>query len=173
MGLLRIVTGAVGSGKTTFVQNRIQQMRSAGKTVGGIVTEVRGDERWAINPADGSSWRLATPNDGRLARILMPRYAFDDEGIAKANEVLRTVGSVDLLVIDELGPLELDRGEGFTAALSVIGAHDYGEALIVVREALLLKATARWPEAEPVRVGISTDCEGHGHSGCEARVDVV
>ena len=54
----------------------------------------------------------------------------------------------DLLVVDELGPLEFERGRGWTAGLAAVDSGAYGAALVVVRSGLLERARTRWPGAE-------------------------
>ena len=173
MGVLRIVTGAIGSGKTTLVRRRADEVRALGGRISGVITEVRRDERWAIDLLSGESWRLAGPNDGRSARLTTPRYAFDDEGISRCNDTLRNSLPAELFVVDELGPLEFERGEGFTDAFSILDSGEFVEALVVVRESLLERVQMRWPDAEVIQVGISTEYEDERHSACQGCVDVV
>ena len=39
----------------------------------------------------------------------------------------------DVLFIDELGPLEFDKGEGYTEAFPVLKSGAYGQAYVVIR----------------------------------------
>ena len=56
-----------------------------------------------------------------------------------------------LLIIDELGPLEFHRNQGFVSAFRAIAQHP-GPAVIVVRESLLTEALQLWPEAKIERL---------------------
>jgi nucleoside-triphosphatase THEP1 len=53
------------------------------------------------------------------------------------NEVLSRSLPCDLLIIDELGPLEVLGNRGWSNALSVLDAGDYAAALVVCRPGLL------------------------------------
>ena len=77
-------------------------------------------------------------------------WHISDEAIARVNEHFAQIATAasnakashlkGLLVVDELGRLELERGEGLTEALAVLEAGPtplYQHALIVVREMLL------------------------------------
>jgi len=50
----------------------------------------------------------------------------------------------DLLMIDELGPLEFQRGEGWVNGFDVIENGEYSTALIVVRPSLIDEAARLW-----------------------------
>lgn len=49
----------------------------------------------------------------------------------------------DLLVIDEVGPLELERGKGWVSAFDVLRAGAYALALLVVRPELIAQVCDR------------------------------
>jgi nucleoside-triphosphatase THEP1 len=66
-------------------------------------------------------------------------YSFDPDGLARARRVLiRAISAeCDLLIIDEIGPLELEQGEGFAPILDLLPVEGPTHTLIVVRPALL------------------------------------
>ena len=53
------------------------------------------------------------------------------------NHVLSNSTPCDLLVVDELGPLEIDRGTGWQAGLAAVDSKEYAVAVVVVRAELL------------------------------------
>jgi len=55
-----------------------------------------------------------------------------------------------LLVVDELGPLELELGQGLVKALDVLAQGGFSLALVVVRPALLNEVTARLKGRQPI-----------------------
>jgi len=87
-------------------------------------------------------------------------WGFDELAFARVNEYLKTlfVGSgeppaaqqVPLLIIDELGPLELVRSAGYTEALKLLDEERYKDAIVVIRPSLLALAQERWPHAEVI-----------------------
>lgn len=74
-------------------------------------------------------------------------WVFVQSTIAWVNGRLADVQDCDLLVIDELGPLELEDGEGFQEALAVLQRRPFAFAVVVVRPELVKRALQRWPDA--------------------------
>ena len=68
------------------------------------------------------------------------RYLFDPCVLSWARQRLSRATPCDFLVIDEIGPLELERGEGWANAVDVLRDGDFGLALVVVRPELLAQA---------------------------------
>ena len=64
---------------------------------------------------------------------------FDADGLAKAVAVLLNAAAAppDLLFVDEIGPLELQRNEGFAPVLELLPLDGPGHVLVVVRPSLL------------------------------------
>lgn len=74
----------------------------------------------------------------QLAAVLRTKaYRFDVAAIAWGAAVLDTTCPCDLLVIDEIGPLELERGQGWVNALNALGEGQFEVAIVVVRPNLL------------------------------------
>ena len=71
-----------------------------------------------------------------------------------ANQRLAEADTSDLLVIDELGPVEFFQGKGLLAGMDRLDQGDYRIACVVVRSALLPNALQRWPNAIVVNGGI-------------------
>lgn len=64
-------------------------------------------------------------------------WKFDAAGLEWGTQVLRAATPCDVLVIDELGPLELIHDEGWGIAMDLLQAGNYRDALVVVRPGLL------------------------------------
>ncbi|MCS7139930.1 MAG: NTPase [Candidatus Nezhaarchaeota archaeon] len=106
------VTGRPGIGKTTLVFKVVDQLRSLGFKVGGIVTlEVRkGGVRSGFKIVDvesGEETSLATVSSAPGPRV--GKYLVHVENIDTfaVNSVIKALESGDLVVIDEIGPMEL------------------------------------------------------------------
>jgi nucleoside-triphosphatase THEP1 len=147
---LVIVSGPRGSGKTTACLRLIKRARrrevicagivsparfQAGRKVGIDVLDVRSGERRALAEADQLPGELRT-----LA------FRFDPNAVAWGAEHLNTACPCDILVVDELGPLELERSQGWVNALDVLRDGQFRLAVIVVR-----------PELVPILKGILPD----------------
>ena len=156
-----LLTGPRGSGKTTACRALVAEMRGAGHRVGGVVcpASFRAGVKVGIDVVEVSGGRrrqLATragedtvPDAGQGRELALGRWVFDREALAWADEALAAATSAlcDLVVVDELGPLELLRGEGFSAALDLVDTAS-GLVVAVVREELLDVARERWPLAQ-------------------------
>ncbi len=73
-------------------------------------------------------------------------WRFDDRVLAWGNELLDHLTSPELLILDELGPLELLENDGLTNGLKLVSERRYRLAAVVVRPSLLAIAQERWPE---------------------------
>ncbi len=160
---LGILTGGRGAGKSTWCAVLAEAARARGLAVAGVLSRaVFADE--GLPPADrvkvridlvdlatGAAHVLATPGDPETEGHGM-RWHFHDEAVAWGNQVLACVGGADLVIIDELGPLELTHGRGLTAGLALLDARGYSVGLVVVRPELVPQAQQRWPDAEVITV---------------------
>jgi len=155
---LGILTGWRGRGKTTWCSALASVARARGLAVAGLLSPGIFDtnslpvaERIKlridlVDLATGYSRVLATPGDPHAEGHGM-RWHFIQETIAWGNAALSSADAADLVIIDELGPLELTHGRGLTAGLSLLDERRYTFAVAVIRPELVAQAQARWPEA--------------------------
>ena len=153
---LLLLTGLKGIGKTTWCLKLMQIAEKQAIAVEGIVSpgSYSGGKKTGIEILDiqtGEKRLFADLNLGKTQGISTPRWSFDPESIVWANEILKMRLESEILIIDELGPLELLRGEGFVAGLSRIDSGEFQLAIVVVRPSLLPKALQRWPDAQVIR----------------------
>lgn len=149
---LALVTGDIGAGKTTVAGRAVALARAQGYVCAGIWSpaHVVGGSKTGIEAVDLSSGehrllaRIAAEGTGER----MGRYTFDLAVIAWANKVLKqaVAAQPDLLVVDEIGPLELERGGGLAPVLEPLAAGRVPRALVVVRAWLLDALRARLPD---------------------------
>jgi nucleoside-triphosphatase THEP1 len=157
MAAITLVTGEIGVGKTTYVTRCVTMALLENRTVAGILSPgiYQSGERiaiWANEPHSGDRYPLAELATATSTGIVTPRWAFDPAAVQRANRSLANIVTADLLVVDELGPLEWHRGEGFVAAFDLIEKATIGEAIAVIRRSLLEVATARWPSANVIEI---------------------
>jgi nucleoside-triphosphatase THEP1 len=155
---LLIVSGDFETGKTRFSQQLAQGLQEAGWDVAGIVSPAVFEDgvKTAIDALDlrsGERHRLAERNQAgsSLDGPATSHWQFSQETLDWCDGVLRSASPCDLLVIDELGPLEFDRGIGLQAGLEAIDEGRYLASVVVVRSALLERVKARWSHAEWIR----------------------
>ena len=80
------------------------------------------------------------------------RWYFDAQVLGWGNQVLKNCLPCDLLVIDELGPLEFNRQIGLTAAFNVLPERRYKIGCVVIRPSLLAEAQIRWPWEQTIDI---------------------
>ena len=126
--MIALVTGGIGCGKTTVCQRTIDLLRARRVTPCGILSTPRLNASGvkigidALDVATGEQRRLADYVSGGGETI--GDYTFDKEAlnwaVARlqiAVAVLRRAEDPGVLVVDEIGPLELARQDGFAAVL--------------------------------------------------------
>lgn len=153
--LLFIVTGSQGAGKTTFCSCLIEAAREAGWKPAGLLSHpvFEGHLRSAIdteNLGTGEIRNLATRSSTPTAGS--KHWQFLPEALDWGNQVLASSTPCDLLVVDELGPLEFEHGKGWQAGIEAVSSQQYAIALVVIRAEMLGEALLRWPEANLVEI---------------------
>ena len=131
-----VVTGAVGVGKTTVCEKVIRIARSQGHSCGGVIARKARNEDIIIEDVQTGETRvLASPGD-KHEGPRTAKYSFSPEGIEFGIRAIDRGIASDILVVDELGHLEL-RGEGFTRAIEQIIAGKTKICIVVIRKGLL------------------------------------
>jgi len=152
-GRLWILTGARGTGKTTLCRRLAAEAKSLGWDVAGVVSPAvyDGFEKTGIEVLDlrSGNRRLFARRPGSVdgAGAGRPSWIFDQIALAWGNQVLTSVLPCDMLIVDELGPLEFEAGMGWSAGLKALDSRSYQVALVTIRPELLKVARQRWPFA--------------------------
>jgi nucleoside-triphosphatase len=150
--MLVIVTGPSGSGKTMLCRRILALARRRGLDCAGILSPARfrAGHKVGIDLLDvrtGQVRRLAEADD-EPGPVRTATYRFHADALAWGVAVLHTATPCDLLLVDELGPLELIRGEGWVGALEVLRSGRFRGAVVVVRPSLLGIFQAAVPAAD-------------------------
>jgi nucleoside-triphosphatase len=149
---LVLIAGPSGSGKTTCCSEIVSQASDIGLSVGGILCPAvfEGETKVGIDQLDISSGerqrlgvRSYDSNDTTVGC-----WHMDERVIARGNEILADLKDEDVIIIDEIGPLELEEGHGYQQALCLLDEGRYRIAFVVVRPALIPLAALRWPQAQ-------------------------
>jgi nucleoside-triphosphatase len=149
---LWIISGGRGVGKTTFCQKLVEQAKQSKWEIAGILSPavLVHCEKVAIDAVDlrsGMRCRLAQRTRNDLpGSTHTSAWHFNDEALAWGNDVFKNATPCDLLVVDELGPLELENRLGWMAALEAIHSRAYQLCLLVLRPELVGGFRKQWPD---------------------------
>lgn len=151
---LLIVTGEIGAGKTIWTRDFIDYVRAQRAEIRGLLSPAIFENGvktgiGLVNLATGEQRQLAwlrTDTSDENKGIVTKRWRFDPDVLAWGDTVLRDISHTELLIIDEIGPLELEHGAGWQSALKLLDAQDtYRSACVVIRPGLITTALLRWP----------------------------
>jgi nucleoside-triphosphatase THEP1 len=163
-----IITGSREVGKTRFCTHLVEKARLLKLDVAGVlsppifstlsksaieVENLRTYERRLL-----ASRRIDDPKG-----ISTQRWVFDDEVLAWGNQVLADAVPCELLVVDELGLLEFERGQGWLNGLTALKSGQFRVAVVVIRPELVSKAQSIFSENDvieiPPKLGLKQESE--------------
>ena len=138
---LAIVSGPRGGGKTTLCRRLLELARQRGLDCAGIISPAHfeGGRKVGIDLLDARSGerRPLAKADGLPGELRTVAFRFDPGAVEWGVGLLNAACPCDVLIVDELGPLELERGQGWTNALDVLRNGLFKLAVVVVRPALV------------------------------------
>jgi len=141
--------------------NAITLAWDEGAAPGGVLTLPRyaGGRRVGLDVQDVAEGRVRPLAEtvGVTVGPSMGRFRFHAEGIRWGSETLLRAQDCDLLIVDELGPLELLEGDGWHVALDVLRTGTYGLALVVVRPALVSRFMEVLVRPPAITVNVTPD----------------
>jgi nucleoside-triphosphatase THEP1 len=136
-----MITGPRQAGKSTFCRSIAEVARQAGWDVAGLLSpaQIEQEIKTGILAEDlrtGINQPLASITRQNQDDLLFGDWYFNRRTLEWGNEVLEISLPCDLLIVDELGPLELTHQMGWQSALHIIPRAEYRLALVVVRPEL-------------------------------------
>jgi nucleoside-triphosphatase THEP1 len=143
--MINIITGRRGVGKTTLLLKLVEEQKKQGSQLSGIMTPAIYDEDgnkvgfYAFDAANGDCWELGR-SDKELDGPGYGPFSFNERGFTIANDILKKalVKDSKTVIIDEIGPLELEKGFGFFPVLSLISSLNQNSNLyLVIRSELI------------------------------------
>jgi nucleoside-triphosphatase len=154
---LTLLTGPRGSGKTSWCVRYAAHARKKDLDPGGLLSPALFHDGKKIgidllNIATGEQRPLARRCAHPLEGIRLGDWCFNPATLEWGNQILRTLKNRDLILLDELGPLEFEKGTGLIAGLQLIDEMKFYQAIVVIRPELLQPAQNRWSDAEVVDV---------------------
>lgn len=152
-----LLTGGSGDGKTTLIRQVAASLRERGVVVGGVLAPgfwKDGNRSGfdVVDLFDGRKAPLCRRSEDNEAGQAGTPFRFLPEGLRLGREALSAARlhsrNVALVVVDEIGPLEL-AGEGWAPALDSLVEQWRGPMIWVVRRDLVQKVKQRWLQSEP------------------------
>jgi len=138
--VVAILTGPVGGGKTTLLEWVVVRLKEHRISFDGYLSQR------VLDGENVNGYDLLDLRSGRRHSFLRregspewPRvgqYTMNPDGLAAAEKILGRGLFSDLMILDELGRLELE-GKGVWPAARPILTDDRRESLVVIRETLL------------------------------------
>jgi nucleoside-triphosphatase THEP1 len=161
---LVVVTGPTNSGKTSVVSDVIDRLREGGHAVAGFIQQAQWKDGrktgfTMLDLESGATVPLAervTAGSGRYGTS----FRFFREGFAAGQEALRRARAGSVVVVDELGPVELRGGGHMPAVRSVLRVADLGGIVVVVRKSLVPAFLDALEASDARVVDIENDHEG-------------
>ena len=155
MSKITVITGERGAGKSRYCLELLKDLEKEGFSAGGF-----------ISPAvytDGIKTAFYTMDVRTREQRLCGTRTAQDRGtigcwrmdvsvLEWGNELLRNSIPCDVLFIDELGPLEFEKGKGYTEAFPVLKSSGYGRAYVVIRPECLDAFRQIMPEFDVITV---------------------
>ncbi len=131
-----IVTGAIGIGKTTVCEKVVKIAQSQGYSCGGVVTYKTQNEDIIVEDVQTGETKVLASISNIYQGSRTAKYFFNREGFDFGIEAIDRGTASDILLVDELGHLEL-RGEGFVEVIEQIVAGKVKTCIVVIRKELL------------------------------------
>jgi nucleoside-triphosphatase len=128
---LYILTGNIQTGKTTALLNWCKNRND----VSGLATPIINGKRCFYNILTAGSFAMeATENESNTLAI--GRFIFCQAAFNKANTILQQATNSQFIVVDEIGPLELNQ-QGLYQSVLYLLKENKSNLLLVVREKLV------------------------------------
>jgi nucleoside-triphosphatase THEP1 len=149
-----VITGESGAGKTTWCAHMRAFAEREALRVAGLISYgvFEGAQKVAISLCvlpSGEQRTLATRREYVIGAATL-RWQFDERVLAWGDSQLAALTACDVLIVDELGPLELLHGCGWQSAFAALMAARYELACVVVRPALVERFMARFSAAQVI-----------------------
>lgn len=163
-----LLTGPVGVGKTTVSERVVGLARRRGLACGGLLAPamVNSCEQktgiWGVDILTGER-RILARTDRALDGPAIGSYSFDSEALEWAVSAVEKALDLapsrpcDLIIVDEIGKLELWHNIGLAPILPRLASGEVSRSLVLVRDSLLAELQSRLSPVEQVVFEVCED----------------
>ena len=143
-----IITGEINSGKTSAVEKLIFLLQSAGKKTCGVYSRgiLKDNKKIGFEIVDiksGRAKQIASVHAESNFNVSQGRYFFNVDIFDEYNKIIMNSFDEDVIIIDEIGPLELKDG-GFFPLIQNCLANFKGKLVFVIRDHLIENVLAKF-----------------------------
>ena len=126
-----LLTGDVGCGKTTVCGKIVERLEKSGLRCGGVICPAVRDECGRKIGSDAVDvltkevrlfTRLKTESESGFSGVAVGKYLLNREGVEFGKTAIENAVDCDLVVIDEIGLLELHDGGLMEAAVKALNS---------------------------------------------------
>ena len=150
--MVLVLTGPLHGGKTTFLERRLAAWASRGLTCRGFlspaVMDRDGRRGYDLLEIGTGRRRPYLRREGEAGTESVGPYVFVPSTIERARSIIRAADPSAVLVVDEVGPLEI-QGGGLWPDLRAALARPGQTALLVAREGIVADLAAMLAPREP------------------------
>jgi nucleoside-triphosphatase THEP1 len=140
-----LLTGERQVGKTTVCLRLVEALRQTTLDVAGLLTRRTGPcALEVLELRTDQAYPLTAPAENEQG-IVVGKFRMRPDAMARSRKALDTSFPTQVFLLDEIGPLELVRGEGWVRAMTLLKRRSYLIAFIVVRPELLVPAICQLP----------------------------
>lgn len=157
-----ILTGEKNTGKSIVCEKILCELAGKPLKITGLLSPARyeGNRKTGIFCKDiisGEKKLLAQYKPGWDANNPKREWRFNQSAITWGNKVLAKSVPTGLLIIDELGYLELEEKSGWKNALYALDSGQFQFAIVVIRPSLIKIAFNLYPQAEIIEIASTAD----------------
>ena len=150
---INLITGERDAGKTVFCCNLVKMLKDSGFSVAGIVSPGIYCDNVKIGKIaryikSGREIQLADYSPGWDKEKPRRIWKMNANAILWGNHVLNKSVPCDVLIIDEIGYLELENNGGWKKSFEILEEKLFKTAFIVIRRNLLEIALSHWKNAQ-------------------------
>lgn len=142
---ISLLTGERQIGKSTLCRILVTALQQHDVDVSGLLTSQPEDHALEVTEVRGARrYRLTYPFDSEQG-IALTHFRMNPEAMRRSTRALKDSFPTQVFLLDEIGPLELIRGEGWVDVFELLQTATYQVAYLVVRPALLGAAVQQIP----------------------------